>query len=80
MSRNKHLKETGHNTIQAIWNLLVTGDVLYRAAAILLLQEYCKALVAVGHGDKATQIVQAFRDADPYKWRRPKGKENRLVP
>lgn len=77
---DKRLKETGHNAIQAIWNLLVTGDVYYRAAAILLLQEYCKTLVAVGQGERASQIVQAFRDADPLKHRRSKGKENRLVP
>jgi hypothetical protein len=77
---DKRLKATGHNAIQAIWNLLVTGDVYYRAAAILLLQEYCKTLVAIGRGEDASKIVQAFRDADPAKHRRPKGKENRLVP
>lgn len=80
MTTDKRLKATGHHPIQAIWNLLATGDVYYRAAAILLLQEYCKTLVAVGRGDKATQIVQAFRDADPMKHSRPRGKENRLVP
>jgi hypothetical protein len=77
---DKRLKLTNNNPIQAIWNMLVTGDVYYRAAAILLLQEYCQALVAVGKGDTATKLVQALRDADPYKWRRPKGHENRLCP
>lgn len=77
---DKRLKLTNNNPIQAIWNMLSTGDVYYRAAAILLLQEYCKTLVAVGKGDTATKLVQVLRDADPYKWRRPPGHKNRLCP
>lgn len=77
---DKRLKSAGGHPIQAIWNLLVTGDVNYRAAAILLLQEYCKTLVAAGKGDQASQLVQAFRDADPLKHTRPRGAENRLRP
>ena len=68
------------NPIEAIWNLLESGDVYYRAAAILLLQEYVKTLTANGKGEYASRLVQTFRNEDPYKGRRPRGKENKLVP
>lgn len=68
------------STIEAIWFLLATGNVHYRAAAILLLQEYCKTLVASGKGNQASELLQIFRDEDPKRDKRPKGKEHLLCP
>ena len=71
---DKRLKAIQRGGIEAIWILLSTGDVYYRAAAILLLQEYCKSLVASGRGEYASRLVQEIRDSDPYKSRHEGGK------
>lgn len=71
---DKRLKAIPRNGIEAIWTLLHTGDVYYRAAAILLLQEYCKTLVANGRGEYASRLVEEFRNADIYKSRHDGGK------
>lgn len=71
---DKRLKSVRRGGIEAIWILLATGDVYYRAAAILLLEAYCKTLVANGKGEYASRLVQEFRAADPYKSRQEGGK------
>lgn len=68
------------NTIEAVWMLLNSGSVYFRAAGILLLQAYTKELVAAGRGQEASELVQIFRDEDPWKKSRPRGKENNLHP
>jgi len=77
---DKRLKSITRGGEEAIWHLLASGDVYYRAAGILLLQAYCNTLVANGRWEYASRLVQVFRDADPYKWARPKADKERLRP
>lgn len=76
---DKRLK-THSGGIEAIWNLLASGDKFYRAAGILLLEHYASTLTANGKGEYASRLVQAFRDNDPYKFTRPKHARNKLCP
>ena len=68
------------NTIEAVWMLLNSASVYFRAAGILLLQEYTKELVAMGRGQEASELLQIFRDEDPWKKSRSRGRENVLRP
>lgn len=77
---DKRLKVVKRDGIEAIWNLLQTGDVYYRAAGILLLEAYVKQLIIAGKWEYAARVVRAFRESDPYRFTRPKGKENVLLP
>lgn len=77
---DKRLKATRNSGIQAIWNLLQTGDPFYRAAAILLLKAHAETLIANGKYEYASRLVQAFREADPIKSNRPKEDKERIRP
>lgn len=69
-----------HNSVEAIYFLLVSGNKYYRAAAILLLKELATTMTANGNGDLASRMVQTFRDEDPLKHSRRKRGENVLRP
>ena len=77
---DKRLHATHNSGIQAIWNLLMTGDVFYRAAGILLLKAHVQTLIAAGKYEYASRLVQAFRENDPMKSNRPKEDKERMRP
>lgn len=77
---DKRLKATHNSGIQAIWNLLATGDRYYRAAGILLLKAHVETLINSGKYEHAARLVQAFREHDPMKHTRPKEDKERIRP